>query len=54
LKPATAGGAVQHAFFSPDGTMLVTTYGPFPISSNNLRALGKLLAVTKTRQRFGM
>ncbi len=30
LKPATAGGAVQHAVFSPDGTMLVTTYGPAP------------------------
>jgi WD40 repeat protein/uncharacterized caspase-like protein len=27
LKPATPGGAVQHVLFSPDGTMLVTTYG---------------------------
>jgi WD40 repeat protein/uncharacterized caspase-like protein len=27
LKPATGGGVVQRASFSPDGTMLVTTYG---------------------------
>ena len=27
LKPATEGGTVQRASFSPDGTMLVTTYG---------------------------
>src|SRR5207302_7535652 len=27
LKPANAGGVVERARFSPDGTMLVTTYG---------------------------
>jgi WD40 repeat protein/uncharacterized caspase-like protein len=27
LKPATGGGVVQRASFSPDGTMLLTTYG---------------------------
>jgi len=27
LKPATKGGIVQRASFSPDGTMLMTTYG---------------------------
>lgn len=28
LKPATKGGVVQRASFSPDGTLLMTTYGP--------------------------
>ena len=27
LKPASSGGVVQRASFSPDGTMLLTTYG---------------------------
>ena len=28
LKPATSGGVVERMSFSPDGTMLVATYGP--------------------------
>ena len=45
LKPATGGGVVERMSFSPDGTMLVATYGPdeaqrqkpvtFPQSTNN-------------------
>ncbi len=45
LKPATTGGVVERMSFSPDGTMLVATYGPdeeqrkkpatFPQSANN-------------------
>jgi len=45
LKPATGGGVVEHMSFSPDGTMLVATYGSdeeqrqkpatFPQSANN-------------------
>src|SRR6267142_2614895 len=45
LTPATSGGVVERMSFSPDGTMLVATYGPdreqqqkpvtFPQSANN-------------------
>jgi WD40 repeat protein/uncharacterized caspase-like protein len=45
LKPATIGGVVERMSFSPDGTMLVATYGPdeeqrqkpatYPQSANN-------------------
>jgi len=41
LKPATAGGAVQHAFFSPDGIMLVTTYGPVPDQQQQSSGIGQ-------------
>jgi WD40 repeat protein/uncharacterized caspase-like protein len=41
LTPATPGGAVQHAFFSPDGTMLVTTYGPVPGQQQQSSGMGQ-------------
>ncbi|MDQ2976363.1 MAG: caspase family protein [Acidobacteriota bacterium] len=41
LKPATGGGVVQHAVFSPDGTMLVTTYGPVPDQQQQSSGMGQ-------------
>ena len=41
LKPATAGGAVQHVLFSPDGTMLVTTYGAVPDQQQQSTGIGQ-------------
>jgi WD40 repeat protein/uncharacterized caspase-like protein len=41
LKPGTAGGAVQHVLFSPDGTMLVTTYGPIPDQQQQSSGMGQ-------------
>jgi WD40 repeat protein/uncharacterized caspase-like protein len=41
LTPATAGGAVQSVNFSPDGTMLLTTYGPVPDQHQRSSVMGQ-------------
>ena len=35
LSPSTVGSVVQRASFSPDGTMIVTSYGPDPAKQQN-------------------
>ena len=41
LKPATAGAAVRSIAFSPDGTMLLTTYGPVPDQHQRSTSMGQ-------------